>query len=644
MMMLWPRDPDSVKGVKIERAAAARVWRFASPYRAKVAGFLLTVIAQALLGLVPAILFGRIIDDVIPNEDRRLLFVFSVFIVGSAILSAIVSLAERYWSSVIGEGVIYDLRSALFDHVQRLPIAFFTRTQTGTLTNRLNNDVIGAQRALTATLGTVVSNIITLVTTLIAMFVLEWRLTLLALILTPVFVLPYKRIGAIQQAITREGMDHNAQMNSTMTERFNVSGALLVKLFGRQNDEAAEFSDRAAKVRDIGIRSAMFTRGFMVMISLLGAIGTALVYGLGGLFAIQGSIQAGQLAAMGLLVGRIYNPLTGLTNARIDVLTALVSFDRVFEVLDSPSPITDAPDAAVLERPAGRIEFDHVTFRYPLSTETIIPSLETPSSSISDENEAPIIKDLTVTIEPGELVALVGPSGAGKTTITNLVPRLYDVIEGAVRVDGHDVREVTQESLRQAIGVVVQDPHLFHESIAGNLRYAKPDATHEQMEAACRAAQIHDTIAKLPGGYDTVVGERGYRFSGGEKQRLSIARMLLKDPAIVILDEATSHLDSENESLVQAALAEALEGRTALVIAHRLSTITNADKILVLEDGTLVEVGTHNDLLNAEGLYSELYHLLVRDDAPREPAGEHVVNGAAATDAEVAPSVVSPHG
>lgn len=619
MQMMWPRDRDSVKDAKIERAAALRVWRFAQPYRWMVAGFLLATIGQAVLGLVPPILFGRIIDDVIPNEDRGLLTLYAVLIVGSAIVSAVLSLVERYWSSIIGEGVIYDLRSALFDHVQRMPLAFFTRTQTGTLTNRLNNDVIGAQRALTATLGTVVSNVIVLVTTLAAMIVLEWRLTLLALLLTPVFVLPYRRIGGIQQAITREGMEHNAAMNSTMTERFNVSGALLVKLFGRQREEAEEFSARAAKVRDIGVRSALFTRGFMIMLGLLGAIGTALVYGLGGLFAINGEIEPGELAAMGLLVGRVYQPLTGLTNARIDVLTALVSFDRVFEVLDAPSPIVDRDDAIELDRADGRVTFDSVSFRYPSSTETIIASLETPSSAVADDDEAPVIKHLDVEIAPGQLVALVGPSGAGKTTITNLVPRLYDVTTGRVLVDGHDVRDLTQESLRKTIGVVVQDPHLFHESIAANLRYAKPDATDAELVAACEAAQIHDTIARLPGGYDTVVGERGYRFSGGEKQRLSIARMLLKDPAIVILDEATSHLDSENEALVQEALARALGGRTAIVIAHRLSTITDADQILVLDEGELVERGTHDELLDTDGLYAELYHRLVRDGATDEP-------------------------
>ncbi len=612
MHAIWPRDRDSVKGARITRESANRVWQFAEPYRSMVMGFLAIVTAQAVLGLVPPVLFGRIIDQAIPDEDRRLLVIFAIFIVGSSLLEGVLALGERFLSARIGEGVIYDLRSALFDHVQRMPIAFFTRTQTGTLTNRLNSDVIGAQRALTATLGTVVSNVITLVTTLIAMFIFEWRLTLLALILTPFFVMPYRRIGSIQQGITRESMDLNAQMNSTMTERFNVSGALLTKLFGRHDDEVRLFSSRAERVRDIGIRSALFTRAFMIMLGLLGSIGTALVYGLGGLMVINGDFSVGDLAAMGLLVGRIYQPLTGLTNARIDVLTALVSFDRVFEVLDAPSPLADAPDAIELTDPKGRIEFRDVTFRYPLSNETIIPTLETPSSSLSDEDARPVIEHLDLAIEPGTLVAIVGPSGAGKTTITNLVPRLYDVTDGAIFVDGHDVRSYTQSSLRQAIGVVVQDPHLFHESIADNLRYAKPDATEADMIAACKAAQIHEVIAKLPSAYDTVVGERGYRFSGGEKQRLSIARMLLKDPAVVILDEATSHLDSENESLVQTALAEALSDRTALVIAHRLSTITEADLIVVLDEGRVAQSGTHDELLAEGGLYSDLYQLFVR--------------------------------
>ncbi|MFV0522960.1 MAG: ABC transporter ATP-binding protein [Acidimicrobiales bacterium] len=620
MHMMWPRDRDSVEGARIDRRSALRVWRFARPYRGLVVGFLAAVTVDAVLGLVPPLLFGRIIDQAIPNGDRGLLGLYAVAIVGAALAAGIVGMFERYWSSRIGEGVIYDLRVALFDHVQRLPIAFFTRTQTGALTNRLNTDVIGAQRALTATLGTVVSNLITLVTTLVAMFVLEWRLTLLALVLTPLFVLPYRRIGAIQQSITREGMNLNAAMNATMTERFNVAGALLVKLFGRADDELDEFADRAGRVRDIGVRSAVFTRGFMTMLSLLGALGTAFIYGLGGLFAIQGSFSVGELAAMGLLVGRIYAPLTGLTNARIDVLTALVSFDRVFEVLDAPSPLVDPPNAVTLRNPVGRIELRDVSFRYPHPDETIVAALETapPVTPEAGNPDVAVLEHIDITIQPGQLVAIVGPSGAGKTTITSLIPRLYDVTGGAVLVDGHDVRDLTQESLRAAVGVVAQDPHLFHTSIAENLRYARPDATHDDLVEASRSAQILDMINRLPAGFDTLVGERGYRMSGGEKQRLSIARMLLKDPTVVILDEATSHLDTENEALVQAALADALSGRTAIVIAHRLSTITRADQIVVLDRGHVVQQGTHRELLAQGGLYADLYHRLQQADAPAE--------------------------
>ena len=612
---IWPRDRERVAGAKIERQAAKRVWEFARPYRLPIIAFLLSGMVQAALAIVPPLLFGRIIDSAIPNDDRNQVVTLALIVVGVAIVSAIVGLFERYWSSRIGEGVIYDLRVALFDHVQRLPLAFFTRVQTGTLTSRLNSDVLGAQRALTATLGTVVNNIISLVVTLVAMSFLEWRLTLLALVLAPIFILPYRRVGGIQQTITRDGMDHNAAMNTTMTERFNVSGALLVKLFGRQQAELDLFESRAVEVRKIGIRSALFTRGFLTVLTVLGAVGTALVYGLGGWLVISGSFTVGQLAAMGLLVGRIYAPLTGLTNARIDVLTAMVSFDRVFEILDSVSPLTDAVDAIELANPKGRIEFTNVSFRYPNASELIVPALEViakPSADAGPEEslkqtDAQILDDVSFVVEPGEFVAVVGPSGAGKTTLTSLVPRLYDVGGGTVKVDGKDVRSITQESLRSAIGVVAQDPHLFHESIRDNLLYAKPEATELELIGACKAAQIYETVSALPNGFDTVVGERGYRMSGGEKQRLSIARMLLKDPAIVILDEATSHLDSENEALVQQALSKVLLGRTSLVIAHRLSTVVAADRILVLDEGRLVETGTHTSLLSDGGLYAELY-------------------------------------
>lgn len=613
MRAAWPRDREKVADAKIDKEAAQRVWRFASPYRRQVIGFLVTVIIQALLGIVPAILFGLIIDRAIPQESFSLLWVFSGLIVGAAVVSGVVSLVERYISSRIGEGVIYDLRVALFDHVQNLPIAFFTRTQTGKLTNRLNNDVIGAQRALTATLGTVVSNVITLATTLIAMFIGEWRLTLLALALSPLFLFPYRWVGGVQQKITKDALDVNASMNSTMTERFNVSGALLVKLFGRGEDELARFRAKAASVRDTGIRSALFTRGFLTMLTLVGALGTALVYSLGGYFVINGSFTVGQLATMGLLVGRIYTPLTALSNARVDVLTALVSFDRVFEVLDAKNPLEDSPNAQPLGSPTGRVEFVDVSFRYPSASEQIVPGLEAELSNKEIPAETDLVlKDVSFIAQPGQTIALVGPSGAGKSTMLSLIPRLYDTTGGQVLLDGNNIKDLTQESVRAAIGVVNQDPHLFHESIADNLRYANPSATDHDLEKACRAAQIWELLESLPAGLETIVGERGYRMSGGEKQRLAIARMLLKDPTIVVLDEATSHLDSENEALVQQALGEVLENRTALVIAHRLSTIVDADLILVLDDGEIVERGTHEELLANGALYSDLYSRLIK--------------------------------
>ncbi len=613
-------DPESVAGAKVDTQILKRAWTFARPYRGMIAGFLLTIVLDAVLVLAPPLLLRQMLDDAIPSGNRTQVWVLAGFIVLAALGDALLSVAQRWWSARIGEGLIYELRSALFDRVQRQPIAFFTRTQTGALISRLNNDVIGAQNAVTGTLGTVVSNVITLTLTLVAMLALEWHLTVIALLVLPLFVLPAKRVGRRLQTITREQMNLNASMNTTMTERFNVSGAMLVKLYGDPDAEAASFSNRASRVRDMGIKSAMYGRVFFVALGLVAAVGTAVIYGLGAQLVISGTITIGTLVALAAYVGRVYGPLTSLTNARVDVMTALVSFERVFEVLDAPNPLEDAPGAIDLIDPAGEVEFDDVSFRYPAGASVSVASLEVGGAQLDGSVPAldgspgvEVLHHVSAVVEPGKLVALIGPSGAGKTTLASLVPRLYDVTGGAVRVDGNDVRTLTQRSLRSAIGVVVQDPHLFHESVADNLRYAKPDATQAELEVACRAAQIHDVVAALPEGYDTIVGERGYRLSGGEKQRIAIARMLLKSPAIVILDEATSHLDSENEALVQAALDAALRGRTSIVIAHRLSTITNADEILVLDDGQIVQRGTHEQLLAAGGLYSELYHTLVRD-------------------------------
>ncbi|HET6949751.1 MAG TPA: ABC transporter ATP-binding protein [Acidimicrobiales bacterium] len=619
-------DPATLGDARFRGALARRVWAFARPYRWLLAGYAALIVGQALVGLAPPLLFRQIIDEAIPAKDRGLLHLLAGVAVVTALVSAVLAVGDRYWSARIGEGVIYDLRVAVFRHVQRMPIAFFTRTQTGALTSRLNSDVIGAQRALTGTIGTVASNAVTLVTVVAAMAALEWRLTVLSLIVLPAFIVPAKRVGRRLQAVTREQMDLNASLNTTMTERFNVSGALLVKLFGRAADEERSFAGRADGVRRTGIRAALYGRTFFIALGLVGAVGTAAVYWIGGLQVLSEDMSLGTLVAMAAFVGRLYGPLTSLTNARVDLMSALVSFDRVFEVLDAPTPLVDAPGAVDLGRPQGRIELDGVRFTYP--DRPIIPTLELDPNvgapiarrdgTAGDEGTPggarEVLHGVSATIEPGQLVALVGPSGGGKTTLSMLVPRLYDVTEGAVRVDGHDVRDLTQDSLHDAIGVVVQDPHLFHDTIGNNLRYARPDATPAEVEAAARAARIHGVIARLPDGYDTVVGERGYRLSGGEKQRVAIARMLLKDPAIVILDEATSHLDSENEAAIQRALADALAGRTSIVIAHRLSTITAADQILVVDDGRVVERGRHADLLAAGGLYADLYRTLVRED------------------------------
>jgi len=603
---MMPGDSDAIKDVRLAEGTSKRVWEFARPYRGTIVVFLIAILAAALLALVPPFVVREIIDQAIPDQDRGWIVILAAIAVFAALADAGLAILQRWCSARVGEGLIYDLRSALFAKVQRLPIAFFTRTPTGSITSRLNTDVIGAQTAVTSTLGSVVSNVVVLVTTLTAMIALEWRLTLLTLVVLPLFVVPARRVGKRLQDISREQMGYNAAMNTQMTERFNVSGAMLVKLFGSGDRERASFERRAAGVRDTGIRSAMYGRVFFVALGLVGAIGTAAIYGVGALMVVDGDITAGTLVALAALVTRVYQPLTGLTNARVDLMTSMVSFERVFEVLDAPEAIREKPGAVDLVDATGTVEFDDVVFRYPPASATAIESMEQNAGLGGDSDpDVDVLRGLSLTVAAGETVALVGASGAGKSTTISLVPRLYDVTEGAVRIDGIDVRDLTLDSLRTSIGVVSQDPHLFHESIGDNLRYADPSADLDRLVAAARAARIHETIAALPDGYETVVGERGYRLSGGEKQRLAIARLLLKNPAIMILDEATSHLDNDNEAQIQEALEHALEGRTALVIAHRLSTIRSADRIAFLEAGQIVELGTHDELLAAGGRYAQ---------------------------------------
>jgi ATP-binding cassette subfamily B protein len=621
-MMGFRRDQSALRGKRIERQLLLRVAAMAKPYRLLIVGFLVAVIADNFLGIVPALLFRTLLDDLtkftgshltgsalsdLKTSTAHSIFVLTLILVAVAVGDALLTLAQRWFSARIGEGLIYEMRVRLFDHVQRMPISFFTRTQTGALNSRLNNDVIGAQQAVTNTLGTVVSNFINIVITLIVMLQLEWRLTLLTLVVLPFFILPARRIGRHLQVITREGFQLNASMNNTIIERFNVAGALVVKLFGKHDRESEQFSERAGRVRDIGVQSAMYSTVLVVALTFVAAVGTAIVYFVGGNLVLSSDISIGTLGAFVILIARIYQPLTQLTNARVDVLTALVSFERVFEVLDFEPLIEDRPGATELVEPKGRIELEHVWFHHPPASSASIPSLVEHLDEVDEKDDAWTLRDVSLLVEPGEMVALVGPSGAGKTTTAMLVPRIADTVEGSVRIDGRDVRDLTLESVRSAVGFVMQDPHLFHETIRENLLYARPGASDEQLIDACRAARIHDLIASLPSGYDTVVGERGYRMSGGEKQRLAIARVLLKEPAIVILDEATSHLDTESEIAIQRALDAALTGRTALVIAHRLSTIVNADRIIVLNEGRVVEQGTHTELLDAEGLYADLY-------------------------------------
>lgn len=603
----------SVTGQKVARGTVRRILGYARPYRPLIALFLGTLVVTSLLSVAQPLLFRRIVDDGISVGNASLVTWTALAIAGLAIADAAFGIVSRWYSARIGEGLIFDLRSQVYDHVQHQSIAFFTRAQTGALISRLNSDVIGAQQAFTSTLGGVLGNLISVSVVLVAMFALSWQITLASLILVPVFLLPARYMGRRLQALTREQMGLNAEMSSQMTERFNVSGALLVKLFGRPEDEASLFAGRARRVRDIGIRIAMANRWFFTALTLVAALATAVTYGLGGNLVIQGAITLGTLLALVALLAQLYGPLTALSNVRVDVMTALVSFERVFEVLDLDPLVREPAEPRGLPSGALGVEFDSVSFTYPTAAEVSLASLESVAREESVDSSEPVLRDVSFTAAAGSLTALVGPSGAGKSTITALVTRLYDPSDGAVRLGGVDVREIARTDLRSAIGVVSQDAHLFHDTIGANLRYAEPNAAADDLMQACEDAQIINLIEQLPDGLDTVVGDRGYRLSGGERQRLALARLFLKAPRVVVLDEATAHLDSENERLVQRALDSALDGRTSLVIAHRLSTIKRADQILVVDEGRIIQQGTHGELLAAGGMYDTLYRTQFSD-------------------------------
>jgi ATP-binding cassette subfamily B protein len=595
----------SVRDQKLRPGTIKRIIGYATPYKGWLIAYLITVVMDALLIVATPLLIKRLIDDGVVPGNPSLVTYLALSVAGIAILDALFNMVGRWYSARIGEGLIFDLRTEVFSHVQRQSIAFFTRTQTGALISRINQDVIGAQQAFTATLSGVISNVLSLVLVMITMLFLSWQITLISLVLLPLFLAPTKWVGKKLQALTKESFNLNAEMSSLMTERFNVSGALLVKLYGDESYESKGFKDRASKVARIGILIALLNRSFFIALTSIAAIATAIAYGVGGHLAIDGAITLGTLLAITTLLVRLYGPLTALSNVRVDVMTALVSFERVFEVLDLKPMVKDPERPKTIPTTALSVEFDDVRFRYPRADEISLASLE--SAARSDLVESgEVLKGLSFSIPAGTMTALVGPSGAGKTTVSALIPRLYDVTSGVIKVGGIDLREIALQELRDAIGVVAQDPHLFHETIAANLRYAKPDANEDEMRQACAAAQIIDLIDSLPQGFETVVGERGHRLSGGEKQRLAIARVLLKRPRIVILDEATAHLDSENERLVHGALTEALAGRTSIVIAHRLSTVKAADQILVLAEGKIVEQGRHDQLIASGGLYAEL--------------------------------------
>jgi ATP-binding cassette subfamily B protein len=615
-------DP-SITKQKLKPGTVRRIAAYARPYRAHLAVFLLATCVDAAITVINPLLLRQIIDHGILARNDQVVIGIAIAVAAVAVFDAFLGFVIRWFSARIGEGLIYDLRTQVFDHVQRQPIAFFTRAQTGSLVSRLDGDVVGAQQAITSTLSGVLSNLLSLVVILITLFYLSWLVSVITLAMIPLFILPARLVGRRMQRLTRESMQLNAEMGSTMTERFNVAGAMLVKLFGRPREEAGTFSLRAGRVRDIGVVTAMYGQVFFVALTLLASLVTAVVYGLGGTLVINGTFQIGTLVALTTLLGRVYGPITSLSSVQVSVMTALVSFDRVFEVLDLKPLIADKPDAVTLPRtaepgravtadgeaPAPEIEFAGVSFRYPAASEVSLASLESIALPAPERRDAAagVLHEVSFRAPPGKLTALVGPSGAGKTTITALAARLYDPNSGTVRIGGYDLRDVTQESLHDVVGVVTQDSHLFHDTIRANLTYARPEATELDLIGACEAAQIWDLISSLPDGLDTVVGDRGYRLSGGEKQRVAVARLLLKAPSVVVLDEATAHLDSESEVAVQRALKTALAGRTSLVIAHRLSTIREADQILVVDAGRITERGTHAELLEAGGLYADLY-------------------------------------